>query len=211
METTAAPVSPYSGGASVALSVTDERELNHWWGIPVFGMMARAFMAIPHFVVLNLMGIGLAIWAIIGWIWILAFGRVPALAVKFLIEYVHRSSRIAGYILLMPGGYPPLEPGAPIPVNVDIYLESLQINRWWGIPIFGWLVRILVLIPQFIVLSFLIVGVVLSLLVLWIPVLLYGRYPDWAASFYGTVLRYGVRLQAYLLFLPVPYPPFWPH
>jgi len=49
----------------------------------------------------------------------------------------------------------------------------------------------------------------LSLLVLWIPILVNGKYPGWAVSLFGNVIRYGARVEAYLLFLPVPYPPFW--
>ena len=55
----------------------------------------------------------------------------------------------------MPGGYPPLEPGAPNPIDLQISLEGLAINRWWGIPLFGLLVRVLVVLPQIIVLSLL--------------------------------------------------------
>jgi hypothetical protein len=195
----------------VSLTVTDERDINRLWGIPFLGVAARAFMAIPHFAVLSIMGFGIYVWAFLGWIPILAYGRVPGLAVKFLIEYLHRGTRTAGYVaFLMPGGYPPLEPGMGIPVDLEVRLDSLEINRWWGIPFVGMAVRVLILLPQIVILSFLIVGVVLTWLVLWIPILASGRYPDWAARFYGMCFRYGVRMAAYQMFLPVPYPPIWP-
>jgi hypothetical protein len=76
-----------------------------------------------------------------------------------------------------------------------------------GHPFVGLFVRFLVLIPQFIVLSILGLIVGLSLIVLWIPILLTGKYPGWAISLYGTLFRYSARVSAYLLFLPVPYPP----
>lgn len=203
-----APGVPISGGYPVDLIVTDERDINRLWGIPILGVLARMFMAIPHFAVLSILGIGLNLWMFLGWIWILAYGEVPAIAVTLLTEVIHRGSRVAGYtVFLMPGEYPPLEPGAPGPTDVRLHLESLAINRWWGIPVLGFAVRLLITIPHIVVLVLLAVGVALVHLVLWIPILATGRYPDWAASFFGAVLRFGVRLQAYLMLLPVPYPP----
>jgi hypothetical protein len=197
------------GEYPVQLEVTREREMNRLWGIPMVGFALRGFASIPHWVVLQVLNWAVVVWFFVGWIWILAFGRVPALAVKVIVEYLHRSSKVAGYMLLMPGGYPPLEPGLAGPTNLTVDLESLEINRWWGIPVFGFAIRLLIVMPQLIVLSLLAVAVVLTYLVLWIPILASGRYPDWAARFYGSVLQFGSQVGAYLMFLPVRYPPFW--
>jgi len=43
-----------------------------------------------------IMGVGIYAWTFLGWIPILLNGRVPAIAVKFLTEYLHRYTRIAG-------------------------------------------------------------------------------------------------------------------
>jgi hypothetical protein len=201
---------PNEGGYPVSVRVIDERELNRLWGIPLVGIAVRGFLVIPHAFVLMILGIGIYVWTLLGWIPILLNGHVPAIAVKLLTEYLHRGARVAGYTaFLMPGGYPPLEPGAPNPVDLQIELHSLAINRWWGIPLFGLLVRFLVVLPQIIILSLLWVAIVLSWLVLWIPILASGRYPEWAVSFYGFALVYTSRVAAYLFLLPVPYPPIW--
>jgi Domain of unknown function (DUF4389) len=55
--------------------------------------------------------------------------------------------------------------------------------------------------------SGMIVGV-LGVFVLWIPILISGRYPEWAVTLYSGLLRYQVRVGAYIMLLPVPYPPF---
>jgi hypothetical protein len=209
MATAQAPAAS-RGGYPIQVIITDERELNRLWGIPVFGHLVRGFMAIPHIVVLQVLGFVTWIWFLVGWIPILLNGRVPAIMVKPLTEYIHRGTRVAGYAMfLLPGEYPPLEPGAPGPIDVEFDLESLEINRLWGIPFIGFIVRILAVLPQLIVLSFAAIIVVLSLLVLWIPILASGRYPEWAVSFYGSVIRYGTRVSAYILLLPLPYPPLW--
>lgn len=204
------PAAPDFSGYPVQLDVTPEREINRLWGIPFLGNFGRWVLAIPHLVVLGVLGFCLWVWFFLGWIPILVYGRVPGIAVSLLTEYIHRGARVGGYIgFLMPGGYPPLEPGIPGPIDVQFDFRDLSINRLWGIPAIGLAVRVLVLIPQIIVLALWASLVVLSLLILWIPILTTGTYPDWAASFYGGFMRYAVRLQAYLLFLPVPYPPLW--
>jgi len=197
------------GGYPVQLTLTDEREINRLWGIPFVGVFVRMILAIPHMIVLGIMSIGLYIWLLLGWIPILLLGRQPSLVVKFLTEYLHRAFRVAGYaIMLLPGGYPPLEPGAPTPVDLKIDVEGRSLSRLWGIPFVGLFVRYIVLIPHLIVLMILGIVVYISFIVLWIPILLMGKYPNASASFYTGVFRYGARVAAYLFLLPVPYPPF---
>jgi hypothetical protein len=198
------------GRQPLSLRVVDDRDLNRLWGIPLVGVAVRAFLVIPHALVLMILGFGVSVWAILGWIPILLNGCVPAIAVKLLTEYLHRYTRIAGYVAcLMPGGYPSLEPGSPNPVDLQTNFDSLDINRWWGIPLFGFLVRVLVVLPQIVVLSLIWTAVAMTWLVLWIPILASGRYPEWAVSFYSFALLYTTRVAAYALFLPVPYPPIW--
>ena len=85
-----------------------------------------------------------------------------------------------------------------------------SINRWWGIPLFGLLAGVLLAIPHLVVLSIIMIVGVLGVFVLWIPILISGRYPEWAATLYSGLLRYQVRVGAYIMLLPVPYPPFSP-
>ena len=99
-----------------------------------------------------------------------------------------------------PGGY-------PVQVTFD---ENQRINRLWGIPFLGWFVRILLLIPHFIVLYVLQFAVSLSLLVSWIPVLLMGRQAGALTSLYVGTLRYTTRVLAWAFMLAGPYPPILP-
>ena len=203
---------PPEGGYPVKLGVTTEREMNRLWGIPFIGIMIRAFLAIPHFVVLNVLQVVIWGWNVfLGWIPILLNGRVPALYLQIVTEYLQRSSRVAGYVaFMMPSGYPPLEPGPSKPINVQLNPETLEINRLWGIPFIGLFFRFLALIPHFVVISILGTVAVIAWLFVWIPVLLLGRYPDWAATLFGMLLRYGVRMGAWIMFMPIPYPPILP-
>ncbi len=203
---------PPEGGYPIKLGVTTDREMNRLWGIPLIGIAVRAFLSIPHIVVMNVLQIVIWLWTIfLGWIPILLNGRVPALYLQIATEYLQRSARVAGYVaFMMPSDYPPLEPGPSKPINVQVLPQTLEMNRAWGIPFISLFFRFLALIPHFFVVMFLVMVAVFVWLFVWIPVLLFGRYPDWAATFFGMVLRYGVRLGAWMLMLPVPYPPILP-
>jgi hypothetical protein len=93
----------------------------------------------------------------------------------------------------------------PIRVEFD---EQEPINRVWGIPIFGHVVRAILLIPHFIVLVVISWLVALSLLVSWIPILINGRPAGWMTSLYGGTYRWTARAGAYWLMLTDKYPPF---
>ena len=74
----AAPPAAPAGGYPVQVTITDRRELSRWWGIPFFGNVVRWVLAIPHLVVLWILGFVLAVWLFLGWIVILLTGRVPS-------------------------------------------------------------------------------------------------------------------------------------
>ena len=204
------PYAPAYGDYPVQLNVTvTQPEMNRLWGIPFIGIFVRFIMAIPHFVVLMVLGIGMYVVIFLGWIPILLMGRVPGMQAAWVKETIHRATRVVAYAyFLFPGGYPPLEPGAPNPLELTINLEGRSMSRLWGIPLFGLMVRFIVLIPHLIVLGILMLVGYLGEIILWIPILFTGKYPGWAMSFYSGLLRYMARVYAYLLLLPVPYPPF---
>lgn len=99
--------------------------------------------------------------------------------------------------------------GGGYPVQVTFDPDQL-INRLWGIPILGWSVRFLLLIPHFIVLWVLGLLLGLSVLVSWIPVLFTGHQAAVIVEFYAMCYRYTTRVLAWALFLAGPYPQILP-
>jgi hypothetical protein len=104
---------------------------------------------------------------------------------------------------------PPAYPLAPdaYPVNVSFDRDA-PINRLWGIPLIGQLVRWVLLIPHFVVLLLLVIVAALQLLVTWIPVLLLGRFPGWGYRWIGGLVGYAIRVQSYAMLMTATYPPF---
>ena len=66
----------------------------------------------------------------------------------------------------------------------------------------------MLLIPHFIILRILQIVVFALQLVLWIPVLSGGSYPEWGYRLVGGYIRWSTRVACYLLGLTDTYPPF---
>jgi hypothetical protein len=190
-----------------AVRIDGDQHLNQLWGIPILGLAIRGLILIPHFIVLWVLGFLASLATLVTWIWILVGGRLPDWALS-LFETTYRwAARVSAYWLLITGPYPPFSSGDDYPVDVA-FARDQSINRLWGIPILGWAVRFLVLIPHLILLSLVGIAAYLGLFLSWIPILLQGRPAGWMVTIFGGYLRWSTRVTAYALFVTDRYPPF---
>ena len=101
----------------------------------------------------------------------------------------------------------PYWPGgaAELPTNTDPELEVdfAQHQRRWTV-----LLRLLLAIPQTIVLAIAGIGSAVVATICWIVALFTGRLPDWAVQFLTGFTSWQMRLTGYLMLLTDRYPPF---
>ncbi len=95
--------------------------------------------------------------------------------------------------------------GYPVHILFPI-LESH--NKFYAVPIIGYAVRTIMLVPYFIALMVLGLVAYVCQLVVWIPVLTSGQYPQWAWNLNTGVIRYVKRSSAFLYGLTDAYPSF---
>jgi hypothetical protein len=81
-------------------------------------------------------------------------------------------------------------------------------NRLWGIPFFGIFLRWILVIPHFILLFFLGIGIYLLIFISWIPVLINGRQASWAYSLAEAYFTVSLRVGMYISLGTGKYPPF---
>jgi hypothetical protein len=118
------------------------------------------------------------------------------------------STRLSAYLTFMTPTYPPFSlSGDDHPVNVR-FDEGVRINRLWGIPLLGILVRSIILIPHFILLWLLGILAAFLWLFTWVAVLILGRQADLIYTVIGGLTRWWFRVVAYLLLMVDRYPPF---
>lgn len=182
--------------------------INRLWGIPYIGQGIRWIMCIPHFLVMFLISIVAAIQLLVTWIPVLILGRFPGWGYRWIGGLMGYGTRVQAYLQLMTGTYPPFSlsgEGHPVYVRFD---EGVRINRLWGIPILGILVRAIILIPHFIILALISIVVVVLYLFIWVPPLILGRQADLIYTVVGGFVRWTFRVTAYLLLMVDRYPPF---
>lgn len=115
--------------------------------------------------------------------------------------------RVLSYLLWMRASYPPFDfmpsssdiGGDPAFVSVRF---PRRLNQW--LPLVKWLLAI----PHYVVLVFLKVGVLFAIVFSLFGVLATGQYPEGIRNYIVGVTRWGLRVEAYVLFLRDEYPPF---
>jgi hypothetical protein len=197
------------GGPSYPVDVTFPRDMGQGrlWGIPFVGLIIRSFLVIPQLVVLFLLAFVMSFVLLINWIPILIAGRQAGFAYSIIGGYLRLSTRVAGYVLLLTGRYPPFGPGGNHPIEVR-FDQSERQHRLWGVPIVGLWIRWLLLIPHWIVLALLSIVVGFLILVSWVPVLFRGHQAGVIIQWVGGLYRWAIRVSAYAFLLTGRYPPF---
>lgn len=189
-------------GYPVTVTFTPPERVPRW--MPFFGWL----LAIPHFVVLYVLGIIAEICMVIGWFAGVITGRVPQGLLGLIAGYLRYSLRLQTYLLFMRGSYPGfgLDTGAADArtdptVTIDITLAEKRSR----LTIFF---RMLLAIPHMIALFFVGIAAYVVIVIAWFAVVILGRWPSGLQSFVLGMLRWSTRVNAYMYLLTDAYPPF---
>ncbi|MHA6764437.1 DUF4389 domain-containing protein [Streptacidiphilus sp. PAMC 29251] len=163
-------------------------------------VLLRWLLLIPQFIVLWLLGIAAFFVVIIGWFGALLTGRLPEFAARYLTGFLGYQTRVSGSAMLLVDRYPPfaLRPTAEYPIQVEV--RPGELNR---LAVFF---RLLLVIPAGIVQSLLSTGWLALSFFLWLVVLVLGRMPRPMFEATAAVLRFSMRVTAYLMMLTSAYP-----
>lgn len=166
-------------------------------------------LAIPHLVILNVLGQVSNVVGLISWFAIVFTGTLPEGLANFQAMYLRYSLRTYTYVLFMREEYPPFvfataasDPGDDPRVRVDIQPQLTDRNR---VTVFF---RILLVIPQLIVVAVLAFAAVVVTFIAFFAVLFTGGWPEGMRTFVTNVFRWGLRVHIYFLLLTDVYPPF---
>lgn len=139
--------------------------------------------------------------AIINWFMIVLTGTdVPGIR-QFSTFFLRWRVRAIVYLMLLEDAYPPFG-DEPYPASVDVADPAGPRDR------VSVAFRLILAIPHFIVLAFVMLAWCITTIVAWFLILFTGEYPAGLYEFGVGSLRWLIRLQAYLLLLVDEYPPF---
>jgi hypothetical protein len=177
--------------------IANWRPLVHW------------LLAIPHWVVLYVLGIVAEVVALVAWFAIVFTGKLPEGLGTLMALYIRYNNRVMAYSYFMREEYPPFtfdttaaDPGDYPGVRTDMAIELEGRNRLTT----GF--RFILVIPHLIVLALLGIVVWLGLIGAFFIVLFTGRWPEGLWTFVLGFLRWVTRVNAYAFLLNDEYPPF---
>lgn len=183
----------------------------------------RLILAFPHLILVGGIGVGSAaggndgstsagsdygllgavavFLAIVSWFTIVIAGTHIVGVRQFTGFYVRWRVRAMAYFMLLEDAYPPFG-DAPYPASIDIVAPVGPRNRLTVA------LRLLLAIPHFVVLVFVLAAWGLTTIAAWFIILFTGTYPQGLHAFGVGALRWRLRVDAYLLLLVDEYPPF---
>lgn len=195
---TATPSS--DGAGSPPAHIDPELEVDFAGNQSRWTVLIRFILAIPHMIVLALVGIAATVVMVISWFAALFTGRLPDWAADFLRGYVAWQTRLTGYLQLLTDRYPPFAfVSSEYPVRIT-FPPRTQLNRA------AVLFRIILVLPVMILSSVVSYGWFVLSIILWLIVLIAGRMPATLFLATSATLRYQVRYQTYLVMLTSAYP-----
>ncbi|MFB7993654.1 DUF4389 domain-containing protein [Streptomyces sp. NPDC056002] len=164
-------------------------------------VLVRLLLLLPHFVVLAVLSVAAFFVVVAGWFAALLLGRLPAPVERYLAGFLGYDIRVNACAMLLTGRWPPFELDAPMghPVRVRMQ-QSVRLNR----P--AVLFRPLLVIPAALVAVAATAGWWVFSALSWLVVLFLGRMPLPLFEATAAVLRYRMRLGAYVLLLTPAYP-----
>lgn len=139
--------------------------------------------------------------AIVSWFTIVLSGTHIVGIRQFTLFFMRWRVRALAYLMLLEDAYPPFG-DQPYPASIEIVDPVGPRDRVTVA------FRIILAIPQFIVLAFVMLGWCVTTIVAWFAIVLTGDYPEGLYGFGVGTLRWMLRVQAYLLLLVDDYPPF---
>ena len=119
------------------------------------------------------------------------------------LELTRFTTRVGVYVFLLRDEYPSSDDHQAVHVDIDYPDAARDLNRW--LPLIKWLLAI----PHYLVLILLGVFSVVVTVIAWFAILFTGRYPRGLFDFVVGVIRWSLRVQAYVALLTTDrYPPF---
>ena len=184
----------------------------------------RFFLAIPHIILVGgaafgigsgmggggrfsigteggLLGAVAAFLAIVSWFTIVIAGAHILGIRQFTHFFMRWRVRAIAYLMLFRDEYPPFG-DEPYPASIEIVDPAGERDRLTV----GF--RLILAIPHFIVLAFVMMGWCITTILAWFAIVLTGDYPQGLWDFGVGTMRWMLRVQAYMLLLVDEYPPF---
>lgn len=197
------PVSQYPLALSIETPAADRNRLT---------TALRPILSIPHMILVGpgawfhrldsagLLGGAAYLLAVVNWFAMLVTGESMKGIRDFQLYYLRWRTRAVAYMALFVDAYPPFG-DQPYPATITVTEPTVRDRATIA-------VRPLLAVPHLVALFFLVLAWAVCTVIAWFAILFTGKYPVSFYEFSLGVMRWMLRVEAYLLLLVDEYPPF---
>lgn len=160
----------------------------------------RPILMIPIAIIVSLLSTGLWFATLL---MIVFRVKYPRWWFDFARELARFNTRVGAYAALLTDAYPSTTKDQAVHLDIDYPEVGKDLNRW--MPLVKWLLAI----PHYVILIILWLFALVAIVVAWFAILITGRYPRGLFNYVVGLLRWSIRVSAYMYLLVTDeYPPF---
>jgi hypothetical protein len=169
--------------------------------------LVQWILAIPLFIITYVLRIVAGVLVFVGWFAALFTGHLPEGIGDFVAGYYRYYWRAYSYAYFLRDKYPPFGPslGYGDPGDDPAWFD---VQRGEGLSRLAVLFRIILVIPQLIVIFVLGIALSVAVLVAFFAVIITGKWPTGLRDFVVGAGRWILRVDSWFWLLADPYPPF---
>lgn len=160
----------------------------------------RAVLVVPAWIVAALFIWIAQMLASVAWLVIVFSGQYDQTLWRFSLGCLRRMAILSCYLSLLRDEYPPFGEGRyPLTFEIGYAYRRSRLSAFF---------RLLLVVPQLVVLSFLALPWTAAVAIAWFAILVTGRYPRGIWLLVEGFNRWNMRVQAYMLLLTDEFPPY---
>lgn len=182
---------------------------NRWYAFPIFGFVIKTILLIPQFLQLLILGIAAFFMvALINPFVVLFTGNYWNPAYQLTSGMMRLGVKIAFFLYGLTNTYPGFDFTIHDDYKVEIH-KPQHPNRLFAIPLFGFLVRAILLIPFLLYEGVIRTAAYFGAIGASFPVLYKGYYPESSYEIARDSVRLNIAQSMYVAGLSDTYPSFW--
>ena len=181
---------------------------NRFYAFPILGAVVKFIMLIPIGIEIVVLAIVFGVLSIINSFIVLFTGDYWDTAYNFTLGFMRLTTKAFAFLSGLTNSYPGFD--FTLPKEITLNMPKPQHpNRLFAIPILGFLIRIILLIPYNVWNQILSESSGIGIFVSFAPVLFAGRYPESTYELARDQVRVSLGSLCYLSGLSDNYPSFW--
>ncbi len=189
------------------LNIKVNKNPNRFYAFPVLGIVVKMIMLIPVFLEAFFLGIAFLFFLVANPFVVLFTGNYWESAYNFFLGMMRFYTKLYIFILGLSDEYP----GFNLKENSRFELtitKPTHPNKWLAFPLFGFIIRIILLIPYQIYSQVLRNGSFIAMVISWFTVIFTDKIPESLYEFEQDSLRVALADMSYIVGISDKYPSF---